>query len=421
MFKRKPIFFILLLSSSLLLAACGSLLAAAENAVQEEYGPAYVPVEHQTRTFDALWQHIADSYIHYTSADVDWEALRTTYAKRISAGLTEAEFTALLKELQAELPAGTIVHQSRQERIEADTTDFSTYEGIGAIIGFHEEDVPHVVILDVIDGSPAELAGLRAHDSIYAIDGNPVLLEEGLTVVNRIRGPAGSTVRLNVKTPGKSERTIEVKRGKLASAGTLEASILPGTQYGYILIPPISYTTMSADILKTLGELDSKEQLAGLVLDLRIAGSSRGFPLEDLLTLFSDGEMGEFFNSANQVQPVTVAGVNEFNSQKLPLVILIGRNTSGFPEVLAAILQAQGRAVLVGETTPGAIETTDSYYLPDGSRVFIETASFRLSDGTELGKDGIQPDVSVEAGWDDIQPNADPVIKRAVTVLDDKK
>jgi carboxyl-terminal processing protease len=420
MSKRKSIFIVLLLSASLFLGACGSLLEAAENAVQDEYGPAYVPEEHQTRTFDTLWKHITDNYIHYGSADVDWDAVRAKYEARIAAGLTNEEFTALLDELEAELPSGTIVYQSRQERIEADTTDFSTYEGIGAIIGFHEEDVPHVVILDVIDGSPAELAGLRPHDSIYAIDGSPVLLEEGLTVVNRIRGPAGSTVTLNVKTPGKSERTIEVKRGKLTSAGTLEASILPGTQYGYILVPPISYNTMSADILKTLGELDSKEKLAGLILDLRIAGSSRGFPLEDLLTLFSNGEMGEFFNSLNQVQPLTVAGVNESNSQKLPLVILVGRNTSGFPEVLAAILQHQGRAIILGETTPGAIETTDSFYLPDGSRVFIETTSFRLSDGTEIGKTGIQPDVSVEASWDDIQPSADPVIKRAAAVLDEK-
>jgi carboxyl-terminal processing protease len=420
--NRKFSFFIfIILMMSLWLSGCGSLLNAAEEAVGGDYGPAYVPEEHQTRTFEALWKHLTESYVYFDTAEVDWDALHDKYIARIEAGLSDEQFSDLLRELEVELPTGALVYQSRGERIEADINDASSYEGIGAIVGFQKEEQPHVVILDVIDGSPAEKAGLKAHDSIYEIDGNPVLLEEGLTVVNRIRGPAGSTVTLQVKSPGTAERAVEVTRGKLVSSGKLESHQIPDTNYGYILFPPLSYQNMLEDVRTTLKDLTTKQKLEGLILDLRVAGSSRGWPLQDLLSMFYDGKIGEFYDRANKTQSISVQGEDYLSSQTVPLIILIGANTSGSPEILAASLQAGKRATLIGEATSGAVEATEAFYLPDGSRIFIETASFRLADGTEVVSDGLQPDIRLDAGWDDIQPHADPVLEKAVETLDEQK
>jgi carboxyl-terminal processing protease len=419
--RKFPFFVLIILLASLWLSGCGSLLNAAEEAVGGDYGPAYVPEEHQTRTFEALWKHLTESYVYFDTAEVDWGALHDKYIARIEAGLSDEQFSDLLRELEVELPTGALVYQSRGERIEADINDASSYEGIGAIVGFQKEEQPHVVILDVIDGSPAEKAGLKAHDSIYEIDGNPVLLEEGLTVVNRIRGPAGSTVTLQVKSPGTAERAVEVTRGKLVSSGKLESHQIPDTNYGYILFPPLSYQNMLEDVRTTLKDLTTKQKLEGLILDLRVAGSSRGWPLQDLLSMFYDGKIGEFYDRANKTQSISVQGEDYLSSQTVPLIILIGANTSGSPEILAASLQAGKRATLIGEATSGAVEATEAFYLPDGSRIFIETASFRLADGTEVVSDGLQPDIRLDAGWDDIQPNADPVLEKAVETLDVQK
>jgi carboxyl-terminal processing protease len=422
MFNRKFSFFIfLILLTSLWLSGCGSLLQAAEEAVGGEYGPAYVPAEQQTRTFDALWKHLTDNYVYFGTAEVDWDAVHDKYSTRIEEGLTNEQFSELLRELQTELPAGALVYQSRGERIEAEIADTSSYEGIGAIIGFQEEEEPHIVILDVIDGSPAENAGLKPHDSIYKIDGNPIVLEEGLTVVNRIRGPAGSTVTLQVKSPGESERAVEVTRGNLVSSGKIESHLIPNTNYGYILFPPLSYQNMLQDIRTVLQELTTNRKLEGLILDLRVAGSTRGWPLQDLLTMFHNGNIGEFYNRLNETQTVTVQGEDYLSSQTIPLVILTGANTSGQPEILAASLQAGKRATIVGEATAGAIEATQAFYLPDGSRCLIETASFRLTNGTDLGSDGLQPDIVLEQGWDDIHPGNDPVLEKAIDLLDEQK
>jgi carboxyl-terminal processing protease len=274
-----------------------------------------------------------------------------------------------------------------------------------------------MVLLDVIEGSPAEKAGLQAHDSIFAIDGNPVLLEEGITAVERVRGPAGSSVTLDVQTPGTPGRSVEVQRGKLTSTGKLKASVLKGTNYGYLLFPPVGSDTLQADVVKSMQKFSTDKTLEGLVIDLRIASSTRGWPLEDMFTMFDDGPLGEFYNR-NGKQLVEVTGQDTFTSQDVPLVVLVGQDTTGFPEIFAASLQMHNRAVVIGETTPGAVETTSDFYLPDGSQAFIATTSFVLPNGDQIGTTGVIPDIPIEAGWDDVLPDKDPVIDRAVESLD---
>lgn len=416
--KQKTILLLSLLSVlSVIVSACAGLIAVEEEPLGGEYGPQYTPQEHQARTFDALWNVFGENYIYYKTTDVDWEAIRQQYQARIDSGLTNDDFIALMRELEDELPDGALTYQSRAERIESDTEDFSTYEGIGAFIGFKAEDAPHIVVLGVIEGSPAEKAGIKPHDSIFEIDGSPILLEEGIEVVNRVRGPAGSTVTLSVKSPGAAERIIEVTRAELVSRGRLEARQIEDTGYGYILFPPISYEGLLEEFLVNLQTFTTNQQLEGLILDLRIASSSGGWPLEELLTIFHDGAVGDFYNSAQQKQSLVVQGQDVFGSQSVPLIILIGENTSGFPEILAAALQEHKRAIIIGETTPGAVETTTAFYLPDGSRVFIETASFRLPNGEEIGLVGVQPQFEIEAGWDEVVPTNDPVLDKAVEIL----
>lgn len=415
--RRSYVIMGVLLVLGFALSGCAGLIPLEDEPVAGEFGPQRSLQEVQSDTFAALWKGLEDSYIYYETAGVDWDALRTKYRSRIDAGLSTEQFTGLMGELAEELPAGSLAYESRAERIERETADTSTYEGIGAFVGFIEEPEPHIVLLDVMDGSPAEQAGLKAHDSIFEIDGSPVLLEEGLSAIDRVRGPAGTTVTLAIQSPGSQQRSVEVKRGKLASTGKLEAQTIRDTNYGYLLFPPIGYETLADEVYQSLQQLTANRTLDGLILDLRIAGSSRGWPLETLSAMFADGELGEFYNRENK-QVIRVKGQNLLGSQEVPLVVLVGKNTTGLPEILAAGLQGQDRAAVIGETTPGAIETTTSFYLPDGSQAFVESTSFRLPNGDELGSTGVVPDISVEAGWDEILPSQDPVLDRALEYLD---
>lgn len=419
--NKKAIFLpSLILILSFVLSACIGLIPLEEEPVAGEFGPKATLQEQQAKTFETLWKDLEENYIYFETAEVDWEALHNKYQARIKSGLTAEEFAALVQELETELPDGSLLYQSRAERIETDTADTSSYEGIGAFVGFNKEPEPHMVLLAVIKGSPAEKAGLQAHDSILAIDGSPILLEEGITAVDRVRGPAGSSVMLNIQTPGTQERSVEVKRGKLTSTGKLEAQNLAGTNYGYLLFPPVGYDTLETDVIQGLQTFTTNKKLDGLILDLRVASSTRGWPLDALYTMFDDGVMGEFYNRSDK-QAVEITGKDSFSSQKVPLVLLVGQNTTGFPEIFAASLQADERATVIGETTPGSIETTSSFYLPDGSQAFIATTSFALPNGKEIGTTGVTPDIAVEAGWDEVLPEKDPVLDQAIQYLDDQQ
>jgi C-terminal processing protease CtpA/Prc len=79
------------------------------------------------------------------------------------------------------------------------------------------------------------------------------------------------------------------------------------------------------------------------------------------------------------------------------------------------------RAVVIGQATSGSVETASSFYLPDGSEAFIETTSFVLPNGQEVGTTGVTPDIAVSAGWDEVLPDNDPVLDRAIQYLDKQK
>lgn len=399
-----------------LLSSCIGLIPLEEEPATGGFGPQVSLQEHQTQTLDALWSAIRENYIYYETADVDWDTLRAEYQRDVDAGLTAQEFEALLDELEVDLPENSLIYQTRAERIETDIADNATYEGIGAFIGFDPAPEPHIILLSVMGGSPAEKAGLKAHDSILAIDGSPILLEEGINAVQRVRGPSGSTVMLTVQSPGQAKRDVEVQRGRLAATVSLEAYQIVGTNYGYLLFPPLSYENIIEDLLAAMQAFTTNRRLEGLILDLRIAGSSGNWPLEELYTLFSNGTAGEFYNRSVK-EAFSVQGQDYFSSQSVPLVILVGKNTQGFPEILAGGFQAQRRAVVIGDATNGEVESSTAFLLPDGSRIYIETTSFLLSNGDEIGLNGIQPDILIEAGWDEILPEQDPVLDAAILHL----
>jgi carboxyl-terminal processing protease len=297
-----------------------------------------------------------------------------------------------------------------------DVAGSSASAGIGVFVAFKAEPSPRLIVLEVMEGSPADRAGVRAHDSITGIDDQAIAADEGLGVVDRIRGPAGSTVRLRVRTPGGSSRLVTVERGQLDGKASLETAIVTGRDIGYLLFPAVGYDGLADDVVNGLSELTRNRRLEGLILDMRITGSAAGWPLPELLTVFTNGLVGEFYDR-EQGRPVRVEGQNILNSQAVPLVVLIGEHTAGLPEVFAASLQANRRAVLVGTRTPGLVESESAFVLPDGSRIFFESGSFRLLGGREIGQTGVEPDVLVEAAWDELIPDQDPLLAAALAVL----
>src|SRR5919112_3741232 len=97
---------------SLVLSSCIGLIPLEDEPVTGDFGPQTSLQEQQTATFETLWKHLQENYIYFDSAEINWETLHDQYLQRVQAGLTAEEFSALIEELEAELPEGSLAYQS---------------------------------------------------------------------------------------------------------------------------------------------------------------------------------------------------------------------------------------------------------------------------------------------------------------------
>jgi C-terminal peptidase prc len=404
-----------------LLLAVLPLVACSSTAATEAPTEVPQPVQDELRALqltvlEEIRQDVADNFVYADFGGADWEAAVSLARRRVEAGATEEEFASAVDDLVATLPDGTAGFMTRAERIEAEIQSGTLYEGIGAFVSFRTEPVPRVLLLSVIAGSPAEEAGLRAHDAVYKVDGFPVTEEEGLSIIERVRGPAGTEVLLEVASPAEDAREVMVRRDRVTASDTLKGDLLPPGII-YVLVPVAVDSTLAERVagLLQVSELEEEPAL-GLILDLRIAASGSSWPLTEMLTLLGTGTMGHFAARTGE-QPVVIPGVDLSNSQTIPLAILVGPDTSGAPEIFAGALQATGRAPLVGLGTNGNVLSFRQQTLTDGSLLTFADSSFITPDGSDLNLTGLIPNLIVQSDWDQVTPESDPVLQGAIDLL----
>ncbi len=210
----------------------------------------------QLSVLEEIRQAVDKDFVYPDLGGTDWESEVALVRYRIEAGLTEAEFASAIDELVDALPEGTANYMSRAERVDAEFQSGTLYEGIGAFVSLRTDPQPRILLLSVIAGSPAEQAGLRAHDAVYKVEGLPVTEEEGLSIVARIRGPAGTEVLLEVASPAEDPREVMVRRDRVTAADTIKGDLLPSGML-YVLVP----VAVDNTLLETVaGLLQASEQ-----------------------------------------------------------------------------------------------------------------------------------------------------------------
>ena len=409
-----PILLVVLILISGLLTACNV------SDIDKLILPTPLPPPDQTalhlRTYDAFWTKIEPNYIFVGSTDFDWKLMPIQTRRKVSAGITDEEFDSLINSLVDLFPADTVIYRNRSDRIAADLKATLSYEGIGVYISVVDEPTPRIVLLSVIPSSPAEKAGLRAHDSIYSVDGKQVTVEEGMAIVDRVRGPAGSVVTLQVSRPDGSESTVQVTRERLQATDMLRYTYLPIAKAGLIRIPMGGNVNVMSDIRTAMQTLNDQYELENLVIDMRVAHSNADWPLENMLGLFSEGDMGIRYTRYNSYTLTTTAE-DIAGSQSIPLILLVGPDTQGASEIFAAALQDKGRATIIGQPTLGHVFDLDHFILPDGGEVFFGNSSYISPLGKDIGVQGITPDVLVQSSWDQVSDEEnfryDSVVARA--------
>jgi len=291
-------------------------------------------------------------------------------------------------------------------------TDLSgEVEGIGAVVET-VEDTEEIRIVSVMEGSPAEAAGLQGGDVFVEVDGEDVTGLSQLELVTKVRGPEGSIVDLTMR---RGDELIEfsIQRARI-TIPAVEWELLEG-DLGYIKLRDFSVNARE-QIDTALDELDVNN-LDGLVLDLR--GNPGGLLTTaiDVASAFvKDGTiLIEDFGEGNE-QIFEANG--SYIGVSVPLVVLVDDNSASASELVAGALQDNGRATIVGVTTfgKGTVQTWQS--LVNGGGIRLTIARWLTPNGNWIHGQGITPDVIVEWPVEGRDNTIDPQLSAAIELLE---
>lgn len=268
-----------------------------------------------------------------------------------------------------------------------------SYPGVGI------EVVPAdgaVKVLHPIEGSPAELAGLKSADEIVKIDGVDIGgdLEKATA---RMRGAAGSTVRLSIRRKGEPALLeFTLQRAQVEVSSVFAQMLEPG--YGYLRIT--TFTEMTpGDVSHALLRLkrDNKSSLKGLVLDLR---DNPGGVLEAGVAVADDFLEQGVIVSADGRTPEARFRMDATPGDLIngaPLVVLVDGGTASASEIVAGALKDHGRATLIGRRTYGKGSVQTVMPLSHGGALKITTSRYFTPSGASIQGKGIVPDIVASA------------------------
>ena len=371
-----------------------------------------LPTSDREDIFDDVWQTVQENYLYSDYHGADWGALREEYRPRVLGASSSTEFYSLLSEMVDKLNDEHSRYISPTDAQEEDDLQSgqNSYVGVG-ILSTYEESA--ALVLLVFPGSPAERASLKRRDRITHVDGVPFDPN-----ANTIRGPEDTQVRLTVESPGKPPRQVTLTRKAVRGKITPSASRLANRPtIGYLIVPSLWADDMAEQVEDKLNDLLAGPQLEGLILDLRANEGGWRNVLTGILGQFVTGNVGNFYTQ-NRKYPLEIEqGSLHERLRDVPLAVLVDENSQSYAEVLAAALQASGRAQVVGIRTAGNTETVYPYDFSDGSRLWVAQEGFQLPNGDNLEGRGVIPDAVLEVKWTDFTEADDPHILKAMELI----
>ena len=246
-------------------------------------------------------------------------------------------------------------------------------------------------------GSPAESAGVKAGDYITHLDGKLIYGGDIDEAVAKMRGEAGTKIRLTLFRPGRDAPfDVTVTRGVIKLEPVtwkLDGAI------GTVSVNEFS-RNVGQQVAQGIAELRKQAggNLTGLVLDLR---SNPGGSLDEAVAL------SDLFLTRGDIvsQRGRNADDNEYYraesmfpgdaAKGLPVIVLIDSGSASASEIVAGALQDQRRALVMGERSFGKGSVQSLFQLDKAHAVKLTTARYFTPAGRSVQEGGIEPDIKV--------------------------
>lgn len=305
------------------------------------------------------------------------------------------------------------------------------FQGIGAELGIRDKQI---IVIAPLDGTPAQKAGIKAGDAILKVDGKDTSGWTLSQAVEKIRGPKGTEVVLNILRKGEEKpKDIKITRDTItvksvtgwiksikSITGIKSTTGIKGKEdleVGYIRLSQFGDRT-NQEWLTLVNDLELKiknnPRFKGVILDLR---NNPGGYLTDANFIAS-----EFIKSGTVViqdkgngdtSALSVSRKGLFT--EVPLVVLINKGSASASEIVAGALRDQNRAKLVGETSFGKGTIQQAEDLGNGAGLHVTIAKWLTPNGTWVHEKGLEPDISVSA--DEKDQAHDTQLEKAIEEL----
>jgi carboxyl-terminal processing protease len=245
-----------------------------------------------------------------------------------------------------------------------------------------------ILIVAIIDGAPAEAAGLQRDDAIIGVNGTSV---EGQTideVTSQVRGPAGTDVVLTIDRDGE---TLEVSITRAA----VIIPVIDSERFGSVGYIQLRIFSSNADeqfedavvdlLIQGIDELviDLRNNPGGL-LDTAVEIASIFLPDGDVVITQSPDERSAY--------PVTGAAIVP---KGMKVTFIVNKGSASASEVVSAVLQERGLATVVGENTFGKNTVQQRFNLSNGGALKLTIARWLTPGGLDFGGVGVTPDVEM--------------------------
>lgn len=219
------------------------------------------------------------------------------------------------------------------------------YVGIGVAVQMHPES-QQLQLISIVEDGPAETAGLRADDVVVSVDGKDTYQVSMNEVIQWLRGPEESVVKLMVRSPGAERREVEIVR-RVVPFKTLHLIPQRDNAAAALLRPDRLTASTVHELRKIIGELP--ESVSTIILDLRFCTDGSLHHLHLLAdALLEDAHPGDV-ETRSGIRPLHTEAGTVLEGRKPVLVYQPGHSEQ--VNWLAAVVQEKGVSVFRDEFT----------------------------------------------------------------------
>lgn len=276
--------------------------------------------------------------------------------------------------------------------------------GIGIEVGLKNGQV---YVVRVLKDNPAEKVGLMADDYIAKVNNQST---EGWSVddaVSKIRGEAGTTVKLSILRDGKI-RDFDITRAIVNNPSAYSSDIKGGV--GVITVT--RFDTDTGRLVRSIAREYKDKGVKGVILDLRGNGGGYVAAAQEVASVWLNDKIVVAEKTRGKVVEELRSGTDPILNGT-PTVVLVNSSTASASEIVAGALMDYGVATVIGDSTFGKGSVQELIKLPDGARLKVTIARWYTPSGKNISEQGIKPDKEVKLSSEDISAGRDPQMDAA--------